>query len=76
MIKRGNPKKNITVFITAIIVSCSAVFILIDAFFIHLDAQNALIFLFLSGYKSIVSVVGGLIGLILYVRTEAAQPDA
>lgn len=76
MIKRGNPRKDTAIVVTSIIVSGSAALILIDAFFIHLDAQNALIFLSLPGYQSIFSIAGGLIGLILYVRSEAAQPSA
>lgn len=73
-IKNGNLKKDIAIFVTSIIVSGSAMFFLIDGFFIHIDAQNALLFVFLPGYQSIVSVAGGLIGLVLYVRSEGAQP--
>ena len=72
-IKGGEIKKDIALLITTIIVSGFAIFMLVDAFFIHIDAQSGLIFLFLPMYQSIASIIGGLIGLILYVRSGSAQ---
>jgi hypothetical protein len=76
MLKSGVPKKDINLFVTSIIVCGSGLLILVDAFFIHLDAQNALLFIFLPAYQSVASVAGGLIGMILYVRSKSAQPNA
>ena len=76
MIKRGVFKKDFVLLVTTIIVSGFALFIYVDTFFIHLDAQGGLIFLFLPMYQIIASIFGGLTGLGFYVRSSNAQPPA
>jgi len=75
-IYRGIYKKDLTLLITTIIVSGFGAFMLIDAFFIHIDAQGGLIFLFLPVYQAIAAIFGGLIGLGLHQRSLNAQHPA
>jgi len=72
-IYRGVFKKDLVLLITTIVVTIFAVLILIDSFFIHIDAQSGLVFLFLPVYQAVAACIGGLIGLGLHQRSENAQ---
>jgi len=72
-IYRGVFKKDLILLITTIVVTIFAVLILIDSFFIHIDAQSGLVFLFLPVYQAVAACIGGLIGLGLHQRSENAQ---
>ena len=72
----GVSKKDLSLLITTSIVSSFAVIMLVDAFFIHPDAQSGLIFLFMPAYQSIAAILGGLIGLGLHQRSSNAQHPA
>lgn len=68
LMKEDFYKKDIAIFVSTIIVCGFGIVLLIDAFFIHIDAQSGLIFLFLPIIQSIVAIIGGMVGLVLYVR--------
>jgi hypothetical protein len=67
LIKEDCHKKDIAILVSTIIVCGFGIVILIDAFFIHIDAQSGLIFLFLPIIQSIVAIIGGMVGIALYV---------
>lgn len=62
-------KKDLSLLITTSVVSSFAVLMVVDAFFIHPDAQSGLIFLFLPGYQAIAAILGGLIGFGLHQKS-------
>lgn len=72
-IYQGVFKKDLALLVTTAITSGFAAVMLIDAFFIHIDAQSGLIFLFLPVYQSIAAILGGLIGLCLHQKSLNAQ---
>jgi hypothetical protein len=69
IIKAGKLKKDIVLLLTTAIVSGFGIILIIDAFFIHIDAQGGLVFLFIPIYQSIAAIAGGLIGLVFYVKS-------
>ena len=69
IIKPGKLKKDIVLLVTTAIVSGFGIIMIIDAFFIDIDAQGGLVFLFIPIYQSIAAIAGGLIGLVFYVRS-------
>jgi len=69
IIQPGKIRKDIALLVTTAIVSGFGIILIIDAFFIHIDAQGGLVFLFIPMYQSIAAIAGGLIGLVFYVRS-------
>ncbi len=73
-IYRGVFRKDLALLITTTVVTGFAVLMLLNVFFIHIDIQGGLVFLFLPAYQAVIAVIGGLIGLALHQRSLNAQP--
>lgn len=55
----GNtPVSRVILFLTALIVSLGGIFILVQAFIVHLDAQSALVFVIVPFYQCAIALFG------------------
>ena len=70
---KNNKKINITLFITTIIISLLSIAALVDAFFIHIDPQAGLVFIFLPMPQLVIASLGILIAIILSKLNKKTQ---
>ena len=63
---RASRRSAVALLVTVVAVAAFAAMVYVDAFFIHLDAQGALVFLFVP----VVQWVGALAGILLAARLE------
>lgn len=63
---RASRRSAIALLVTVVLVAAFAAIVYVDAFFIHLDAQGALVFLFVP----VVQWVGALFGIVVAARLE------
>ena len=55
----------IALLVTAFVITCGGVYILIEAFIMHLDAQSGIIFIFLPVYQGVAVAIGLVVVLVM-----------
>ena len=65
---RASRKSAVALLVTAVVVAAFAAIVYVDAFFIHLDAQGALILLFMPVWQWVGTVIGIVVASLLPPR--------